>query len=54
MLGKSFAGSTMPADVRSVRQYFIHSIIQRHSPTCRCLFWEPSIRRIGGSQNKPK
>ena len=54
MLGKTFAGSSLLADVRSIRQYFIYSISQRDSLTCRCLYWEPSIRRIGGSQNKPK
>ena len=35
---KTFAGSSLPADVRSIRQYFKYSISQRDSPTCRCLY----------------
>jgi len=53
-LGKTFAGSSLPADVRSIRQYSIYSISQRDSLIYRCLYWDPPIRRIGGSQNKPK
>ena len=54
ILGKTSAGSSLPADVRPILQHFICSISQRDSLIYRGLRWEPSIRRIEGSQNNPK